>query len=357
VRKSCGNGVAPGDRDRAMGNEYCCSLDTALDPLRNNAQYVENPTNRCAGPVRPRTPHGETKMTTMRGSARYAGLLPVDPSDEPSPIRPTILENERLPNGQPSFRKRAALRRFAVTFCAGAAVALACWSYGDAARHKIASSYPQLGWLVPRGATTAQKTSEMVAPTASAAPFRDQQELEEVVRDLDAMRQSIERIAASQEQITRSIDQIATSQELTRSTDESASGTAEAPAADATHIAAGRRADGASLQATERFDIKPTDAKPPERGKELSAASRHDVSCFPSASAVLQNHPGGWPSWTLKAPGHEGTLCWYAAARPRGSDHRPVTSEHRSEPTPGKEMLGTTESTLSAPPAYSRPPQ
>jgi hypothetical protein len=341
-----------------MGNEYCCGLDTTLDRLRNNAQYVENPTDRCAGAGdRPRTPHGETKMTTMRGSARYAGLLPVDPTDEPSPNRPTTLENERFPDGQPSFRKRAALPRFAVAFCAGAAAALACWSYGDAARRMIASSYRQLGRLAPRGATTAQKTPEMVAPTAAAAPFRNQQQLDEVVRDLDAMRQSIERIAASQEQITRSIDQIASSQELTRSTDEAASSTAEAPAADATHITAERRADGASLQATERFDIKPTDARPPERGKELSAASRHDASCFPSASAVLQNHPGGWPSWTLKAPGHEGTLCWYAASRPRGSDHRPVASEHRTEPAPSKEMVGTTESRLSAPPAYIRPPQ
>jgi hypothetical protein len=312
-------------------------------------------------------PHGEAKMTTMRGSAPYAGLLPVDPSDEPSPIRPTILENERLPNGQPSFRKRAALPRFAVAFCAGAAVALACWSYGNAARQMIASSHPQLGWLAPRGATTVQKTPEMVASTASAAPFRNQQQLDEVVRDLDAMRQSIERIAASQEQITRSIDQIATSQELTRSTDETASTTAQAPAADATRITVESRTDGALLQPTERFDIKPTKAKPPqtssERDKRLPAASGHDASCFPSASAVLENHPRGWPTWTLRAPGHEGTLCWYAAARPRGSDHRPRGSEHqsemiRNEEIRSEELIGTTENRVSAPPApYTRPPE
>jgi hypothetical protein len=293
-------------------------------------------------------------MTTMRGSARYAGLLPVDPSDEPLPIRPTTLENERFPNLQPSPRKRATLRRFAIAFGAGVAATLACWSYGDTARQMAGS---RLGWLAPRGAT-AQKTPDRVALTAPAVP--DQQQLDEVLRDLQAMRQSIDRIAASQEQITRSIDQIATSQELTRNTDEPAGSIAQAPAGDATRITVERRADAASPPPTERFDMKPADARPQtlsERSKQLSAASRHEASCFPSASAVLQNHPGGWPSWTLKAPGHEGTLCWYAAARPRGSDHRPVASEHQSETTPSREIVGPTETRLSAPPAYTLPPE
>jgi hypothetical protein len=282
----------------------------------------------------------------MRGSARYAGLLPVDPSDEPSLVRPTTLENERFANLRPSPRKRAALPRFAIAFGAGVAATLACWSFGDTARQMAGS---QLGWLAPRGAT-AQKTPDRVALTAPAVP--DQQQLDEVLRDLQAMRQSIDRIAASQEQVTRSIDQIATSQELTRNTDET-------PAGDATRITVERRADAASPP-TERFDMKPADARPQtlsERGKQVSAASRPMASCFPSASAVLQNHPGGWPSWTLKAPGHEGTLCWYAAARPRGSDHRPVASEHQSEATPSKEIGGPTETRLSAPPAYTLPPE
>jgi hypothetical protein len=293
-------------------------------------------------------------MTTMRGSARYAGLLPVDPSDEPSTIRPTTLENERFPNLQPSPRKRTSLRRFAIAFGAGVAATLACWAYGDTARQMAGS---RLGWLAPRGAI-AQKTADRVALTAPAVP--DQQQLDEVLRDLQAMRQSIDRIAASQEQITRSIDQIATSQELTRNTDETVSSIAQAPAGDATRITVERRADAASSPPTERFDMKPADARPQtlsERDKQLSAASRHEASCFPSASAVLQNHPGGWPSWTLKAPGHEGTLCWYAAARPRGSDHRPVASEHQSETTPSKEIVGPTETRLSAPPAYTLPPE
>jgi hypothetical protein len=294
-------------------------------------------------------------MTTLRGSARYAGLLPVEPSDEPSAIRPTTLENEWFPNRQPSLRKRGppAFSRLLIAFCAGVAATLAWWSYGGPARQMIASSYPQLGWLAPRGAIPAPKTHDMVAPTASADPFPDQQQLDEVLRDVHAIRQSIDRIAASQDQITRSIDQIATAtgQEPTRGTDETAR-TAQAPAADATRVTVESRTDRAS---SERFDIKPTETRPPqtvsERDKPLSAASRHDASCFPSASAALQNHPGGWPSWTLRAAGHEGTLCWYAAGRPRGSDHR-------SETTPRKEIVGTTENRPSAPPApYTLPPE
>jgi hypothetical protein len=77
----------------------------------------------------------------------------------------------------------------------------------------------------------------------------------------------------------------------------------------------------ASLQPVVRLDTKPTESGTearspqtlPERGRQLVAASGDDSTCFPSASAVRQNHPGGWPSWTLRAPGHEGARCWYAA--------------------------------------------
>jgi hypothetical protein len=354
AKRACGS-TAIGGR-----NEYCCNLDTALDPLHNIAQYVEKAADnlcRRGEPFRPRTPHREARMTTIRGSARYAGLLPVEPLDEPSPLHPTNLENEwfnQLPSrsGGPP-----ALSRLLVGFCAGVAATLAWWSYGEAARQLVASSYPELGWLAPAGAMTAQKTSDTVALTASAAAVPDQQQLDEARRDVYEIRQNIDRIAASQEQIRRSIDRIAAGQELTRRTDETVS-----RAADATRITVDSRADRASLQPTERANIKSAEARPPqsvsERDKGLSAASRHDASCFPSASAVLQNHPGEWPSWTLKLPGHEGTLCWYAAGRPRGSDHRPIASDRRSETTSTKEIVGTTENRLSAPPApYTLPPE
>ncbi len=100
----------------------------------------------------------------------------------------------------------------------------------------------------------------------------------------------------------------------------------------------------APLQPTAPLDIKPTEngieARPPEtlpeRGRQFFAASGHDPTCFPSASAVRQNHPEGWPSWTLRAPGHEGTRCWYAATRTTPRDHR-------SAMMPRKETVGVLE--------------
>jgi hypothetical protein len=66
------------------------------------------------------------------------------------------------------------------------------------------------------------------------------------------------------------------------------------------------------------LDIKPTangiEARPPPQKEGQSLAPSQDASpCFPSASAVRQNYPEGRPSWTLRAPGHEGTRCWYPA--------------------------------------------
>jgi hypothetical protein len=44
-------------------------------------------------------------------------------------------------------------------------------------------------------------------------------------------------------------------------------------------------------------------------------------TCFASASAVRQDHPEAWPSWTLRARGHEGTKCWYPTTRTLAHDH------------------------------------
>jgi hypothetical protein len=326
-------------------------------------------------------------MTTTRGSAHYAGLLPV--------VRPTGIENDGSLNRLPSLGKRA-LRAlaFLTMLCIVVAGTLAWRSYGDAARQTMANSYQQLGWLAPRHAAI-QKASDTIAPAGSATPHPDQQQLDELLRDLHAMRLSLDRIAAGQELINRSIDEIATriaagQEQITRSTDQSATSIAagQEPTTRSTNqtaatLATGQeqlmhntdqtatdidqappkpvstpvesRTDGGSLQPTARLNTKLTEAKPPqttsEKGKQLSAASRRDAPCFPSASAVVQNHPGGWPTWTLRAPGHEGTMCWYAASRPRGSDHRPRVSDPRSEKTPGTEIVGTSENGLPEPPA------
>jgi hypothetical protein len=239
----------------------------------------------------------------------------------------------------------------------------------------IVNSYAELGWLAPRRALLVQEAPDTIA--APALSYPDQ--LDVILRDLHAMRQSLDRIVAGQELITRSIDEIATSiaarqaptmrsadqtaatvttgqGQVTRNTDQTTTGVDQAPSAKASGIAVESRADGAALQPAVRVDIKPSEAGLPqtlsERGKQLPAAIGHDASCFPSASAVLQNHPGGLPSWTLRAPGHEGTLCWHAAARPSGSDHRRETMPKETKTD------RTSENGLAAPPArYPMPPE
>jgi hypothetical protein len=137
--------------------------------------------------------------------------------------------------------------------------------------------------------------------------------------------------------------------QLAGSIDRTSADSFQAPSAKATGIKVESRAKRASLQP----NVKPTEARPPqtssERGKLVSAVSGHDRSCFPSASAVLGQHQGAWPSSTLKGPGHDGATCWYASVRPRARDHR-------TEIAPRKEIIGTTENGLSTlPPPYTRP--
>jgi hypothetical protein len=82
------------------------------------------------------------------------------------------------------------------------------------------------------------------------------------------------------------------------------------------------------VQQTAPLDTKPAegriDAKPPPvlPDKGSLAAGREASTCFPSASAVRESIPGAWPSWTLRAPGHEGTRCWYASTRGGAHEHR-----------------------------------
>src|SRR5260370_38977482 len=164
-------------------------------------------------------------MSMVRGSAHYEGLLPIEPSDEPPPLRPTILEDP-FPNGQPSLRKRAsrALSRFLAIFCVGVGTTLAWQSYGDAAREMIANSYPQLGWLAPRPLPIAQNVPGMIDLAAPASQHLN-------AMSLDTMLPSIDRIAAGREEVARSIDQnakgIAAGQDETaRSIDQNANGIA-----------------------------------------------------------------------------------------------------------------------------------
>jgi hypothetical protein len=105
---------------------------------------------------------------------------------------------------------------------------------------------------------------------------------------------------------------------------------AQAPAAAPTNVESRVEPEvqAPSLQQAPPLDAKPSEsrveAKPPpvvpDRGSFVGG--RDASSCFPSASAVRESIPGAWPSWTLRAPGHEGTRCWYASTRGAAHEHR-----------------------------------
>jgi hypothetical protein len=74
------------------------------------------------------------------------------------------------------------------------------------------------------------------------------------------------------------------------------------------------------------------DAKPNIEEDAQSAAA----SCYPSAAAVTHDHPDAWPSWTMHAPGHEGSRCWHAGTRA-------VAHSHRTESPTKRQRVGTVD--------------
>jgi|SRR5262252_9093632 len=133
-------------------------------------------------------------MSAMPNSAQseLPGVsLPVDMSLGESTIRPIGLKNDWSPGKRWSHGKRALLvfARFLITFCIGVAAALVWQFYGDEFRERTASSFPQLDWLKPQTALVAQTAPETIPQPEPASPSPDQQQLNTMSVDLDAVRQ------------------------------------------------------------------------------------------------------------------------------------------------------------------------
>jgi uncharacterized protein HemX len=132
-------------------------------------------------------------MNTMTSSAQseFAPSLLVKPSAEAPAVRPANLKNDLVPAKRSWLGMVAplAFARYLITLVLGIAATLVWQSYGDAARHMIAS--------------------------ATSSP--DQQQFNAILVDLSTMRQSVDGLASSiatnQEQIMRSVDQLMASQE------------------------------------------------------------------------------------------------------------------------------------------------
>jgi hypothetical protein len=184
------------------------------------------------------------------GSDFSAGPRVTEPSLDAT-LRPANLNNASSSTDRPAPGRRASrsLARFLVTACIGVAATLAWQSYGGAAKQMIASSVPQLGWLLSPPATDPPSVREIaveqpgppalaasapqpaaapagaVAPTASetyapptpTAPTPELQQLATMAHDLAALRQSVEQLASGQEQMARDIAKLQTAgQEIRR---------------------------------------------------------------------------------------------------------------------------------------------
>jgi hypothetical protein len=116
---------------------------------------------------------------------------------------------------------------------------------------------------------------------------------------------------SSEDKLTKSGIEVSPPQALPATEYRTKGDTSAMPGSNSVHQASPRSSADAALEAL--------GSEPPRKGR--FAARVDDSTCFPSAFAVRQDNPTAWPSWTLRAPGHEGTKCWYAATRATVHDH------------------------------------
>ncbi len=149
---------------------------------------------------------------------------------------------------QTKKRSSRGFTRYLLAICIGVAATLAWQSYGEAAKQLFAVKAPelgwspetkqtianwveQLGWTKPpvasestavhpsvseaQVATVAQTVPAAVPPPAPATPPIDPEQVHQIVVDLTALRQTVERIAAGQDQMARKVDRLqAANQEI-----------------------------------------------------------------------------------------------------------------------------------------------
>ena len=171
--------------------------------------------------------------------------------------RPANLKDDRFRSVNPSVARRAsrALTRFLIAAFIGVGSILAWQAYGDAAREKVASLAPQLGWVrllptlkpapvmvsEPADPPVVRESSRDSAQAASSAPDsvalvalaglapEVQQQLQVIARDVAALRQSVEQLAAGQEQMVRNIAKLEMAEKDIRSKISAPKPTAAAP--------------------------------------------------------------------------------------------------------------------------------
>jgi hypothetical protein len=136
--------------------------------------------------------------------------------------------NDHLANRNPAIGGRIfwAFARFSVAVLIGVGATLAWQSYGDNVREALSTQFPSLRWLsvstgtvTPDAQRSAQNTAapQSVPPPQTAAPVAvsipELAQLEPMVRDLAALRRSVEQLAIKQDQIIQNMSTLQAAQQ------------------------------------------------------------------------------------------------------------------------------------------------
>jgi len=229
--------------------------------------------------------------------------------------------NDRLLAIEHQTKKRGSgkFTRYLIAICIGAVVVLAWQSYGEAAKHMIATKAPELGWSpqtkqmianliqllgwtmppadAERGAvrSSAMETPQPtpVAQTAPAAVAPSAEQVHQMALDLGALRESVQQLAARQVSLAalgQIVDQLTDSQDkIGRNIERLQGGVAEilakiseppppSPVAAAPAVA-GRPAPGGTPSAENTQNAAPTSASLPVGHDVTEGALR--ASCGP----------------------------------------------------------------------------
>ena len=107
------------------------------------------------------------------------------------------------------------LTKYLAALCIGLAVIVAWQSYGQATKQIIASWVERLGWTKPLGV---ESKAAPVAQTAPATPSIDPVQVQQMIKSLAALRESVQQLAADQKSLTalaQTVDQLTASQDQT----------------------------------------------------------------------------------------------------------------------------------------------
>jgi hypothetical protein len=173
---------------------------------------------------------------------------------------------DRLVAIEKQMKKRSSrgFGRYLVAILIGVGATLAWQSYGEAAKHIIATRAPELGWSpeakqiiatsierigwtkLPAGP---EKQAPPVGQAAPTIPSLDPGQVQQMTQNLAALRQTVEQVAGGQDQTAREIARLdATIAQLIAKIPEPPSQPSVAPARKPTPVAPSSRARGAHRQ-------------------------------------------------------------------------------------------------------------